>query len=287
MANRIPAGEKGRLAQRFETLRAEDRGALIPFIEAYDPDPATSLSLLMGLPAAGADVIELGVPFTDPMADGPIVQRAGQRALAAGGSLTGTLAMVRDFRRQDSTTPIVLMGYFNPILAYGPQRFAKDAAGSGVDGLIVVDLPPEEADELTRFTTEERLELIRLVAPTTPDERLPHVLRGAGGFVYYVAITGITGTRSAADTALAEAMPRIRRATDLPIAIGFGVRTPANAANAVRVADAAVVGSALIDTLTQHLDEAGRARPSLVRAVLDQVRELSAAVREARKDRAA
>jgi tryptophan synthase alpha chain len=287
MPNRMPAGAPGRIAARFDALRAEGRGALIPFIEAYDPDPATSMALLHGLPGAGADLIEIGVPFTDPMADGPTIQRAGQRALAAGGSLTGALAMVRDFRKVDAATPVVLMGYFNPILSYGPQRFAKDAAGSGVDGLIVVDLPPEEADELTRFTAAERLELIRLVAPTTPDERLPHVLRGSGGFVYYVAITGITGTRSATEAALAEAIPRVRRATSLPIAIGFGVRTPAQAAAAVRTADAAVVASALIETLAQHLDDAGRAKPTLVRAVLDQVRELATAVREARRERAA
>jgi tryptophan synthase alpha chain len=287
MPNRVPAGQSNRIAARFAQLRAEGRGALIPFLEAYDPDAATSLDLLLGLPGAGADVIEIGVPFTDPMADGPTIQRAGQRALAAGGSLAGALAMVRDLRRQDATTPVVLMGYFNTILAYGPKRFATDAAGSGVDGLIVVDLPPEEADELTAFTTAERLELIRLVAPTTPDGRLPHVLRGSSGFVYYVAITGITGTRSSTETSLAEAIPRIRRATDLPIAIGFGVRTPEHAAAAVRIADAAVVGSALVDTLTAHLDEAGHAKPTLVRAVLDQVRELAAAVRGARKDRAA
>jgi tryptophan synthase alpha chain len=282
MPFRTPPGAPNRIAARFDRLRAENRGALIPFIEAYDPDAETSMALLAGLPGAGADLIEIGVPFTDPMADGPIIQRAGQRALKAGGSLVGALAMVRDFRRQDRDTPIVLMGYFNPILSYGCARFAADAAGSGVDGLIVVDLPAEEADELTRFTARERLELIRLVAPTTDDARLPHVLRGSGGFVYFVSITGITGTRSASTEALAHHVPRIRRATDLPIAVGFGVRTPEQAANAVRIADAAVVASALIDTLSQHLDESGRAKPTAVRAVLDQVRALAEAVRAAR-----
>lgn len=287
MPFRTAPGAPNRIAARFAQLKAENRGALIPFIEAYDPDPATSMALLSGLPAAGADLIEIGVPFTDPMADGPIIQRAGQRALKAGATLMGALAMVRDFRKEDAATPVVLMGYFNPILAYGPARFAKDAASSGVDGLIVVDLPTEEADELTQHTAKEGLELIRLVAPTTDDARLPHVLAGSGGFVYFVSITGITGTRSASQESLALHIPRIRRATNLPIAVGFGVRTPEQAAGAVRIADAAVVASALIDTLGQHLDAEGRAQPGLVRAVLDQVRGLSEAVRGARREKAA
>jgi tryptophan synthase alpha chain len=282
MPFRTPQGQPNRIAERFAQLRAENRGALIPFIEAHDPDPATSMALLSGLPAAGADLIEIGVPFTDPMADGPIIQRAGSRALKAGATLVGALAMVRDFRRHDGATPIVLMGYFNPILSYGCDRFATDAASSGVDGLIVVDLPAEEADELTKFTSRERLELIRLVAPTTDDARLPHVLKGSGGFVYFVSITGITGTRSASSESLALHVPRIRKATNLPIAVGFGVRSPDQAANAVRIADAAVVASALIDTLSLHLDDQGAAKPTLVRAVLDQVRALSEAVRAAR-----
>lgn len=287
MPFRTPAGQPNRIAQKFAKLRAEHRGGLIPFIEAYDPDPATSMALLRGLPGAGADLIEIGVPFSDPMADGPIIQHAGQRALKAGGSLAGALAMVRDFRAHDANTPVVLMGYLNPILSYGPQRFATDAAGSGVDGLIIVDLPPEEAAEISDFTGAQGLELIRLTAPTTDAARLPVVLQGSGGFVYYVSITGITGTSSSTASHLADAIPRIRAATDLPIAVGFGIRTPDHAAAAVRQADAAVVGSALVDTLTQHLDESGRAKPTLVRAVLDQVRELSAAVRGARANKAA
>jgi tryptophan synthase alpha chain len=272
-----------RIAARFAALAAAGRGALIPFLEAYDPDPATSMAILRGMPGAGADLIEIGVPFTDPMADGPIIQRAGQRALKAGATLAGSLAMVRDFRREDDATPIVLMGYLNPILSYGIDRFCTDAAASGVDGLIVVDLPPEEADALAPQAAAAGLDLIRLVAPTTDEMRLPQVLEATSGFVYYVAITGITGTRSATGDDLAAAIPRVKRHTRLPVAIGFGVRTPAQAAEAVRVADAAVVASALIDTLAAHLDEQGRARPEAVRKVLDQVRGLAEAVRGVRK----
>jgi tryptophan synthase alpha chain len=271
-----------RIAARFAALRAEGRGALIPFLEAYDPDPATSMAILRGMPGAGADLIEIGVPFTDPMADGPTIQRAGQRGLKAGATLAGALAMVRDFRAADAATPVVLMGYFNPILSYGPERFCVDAAASGVDGLIVVDVPPEEADEIEPYAKREGLDLIRLVAPTTDEARLLRVLGATSGFVYYVAITGITGTRSASGAELAEAIPRIRRHTALPIAIGFGVRTPEQAAEAARIADGAVVASALIETLARHLDEQGRAKPEAVRAVLDQVRGLAEAVRGAR-----
>ena len=283
---RVADGAPNRIAARFESLRAEGRGALITFVEAYDPDRATSEALLAGMPGAGADLVEIGVPFTDPMADGPTVQRAGQRGLKAGATLGRTLEMVRGFRAKDAATPIVLMGYYNPIFIYGPERFAKDAAEAGVDGLIVVDLPPEEADELTVHTGPQRLELIRLVAPTTDEKRLPVVLAGSGGFVYYVSITGITGTRTASAEQLAEAIPRIRRATDLPVAVGFGVRTPEQAAAAVRLADAAVVASALIDTLSADLDEAGRAKPGTVDKVLDQVRALAAGVRGARREAA-
>ncbi len=271
-----------RIAARFATLHREGRGALIPFLEAWDPDGATSMALLRGMPGAGADLIEIGMPFTDPMADGPIIQAAGKRALKAGVKVARVLAMVRDFRREDDATPVILMGYLNPILSYGPERFCTDAAASGVDGLIVVDLPTEEADMLVPFATASGVDVIRLVAPTTGDARLVHVLQGSSGFVYYVAITGITGTRSATAEQLAAAIPRVRKATDLPIAVGFGVRTPAQAAEVVRVADAAVVASALIDTLSAHLDDAGRARPDAVRTVLDQVRDLADAVRSAR-----
>ena len=271
-----------RIAARFAALRAEGRGALIPFLEAWDPDAATSMALLRGMKRAGADLIEIGCPFTDPMADGPTIQAAGRRALKAGATLSRTLAMVRDFRRDDDATPIILMGYLNPILSYGPERFCTDAAAAGVDGLIVVDLPPEESDMLLPHATARGVDLIRLVAPTTDDARLPKVLDGSAGFVYYVSITGITGTRSAAYHDLEAAMPRLRRATTLPIAIGFGVRSPAQAAEAVRVADAAVVASALIDTLAASLDADGRATPGTVRRVLDQVRALADGVRSAR-----
>jgi tryptophan synthase alpha chain len=271
-----------RIATRFAVLKREGRGALISFVEAWDPDAAASMELLRGMPEAGADLIEIGIPFTDPMADGPIVQAAGKRGLKAGVKVAHVLTMVREFRRADAATPIILMGYFNPILSYGPDRFCVDAAASGVDGLIIVDLPPEESDLLAPSARAHGLDIIRLVAPTTDDKRLPLVLDGSSGFVYYVSITGITGTRSATSEHLAEAIPRIRRVTDLPIAVGFGVRSPHQAAEAVRVADAAVVASALIDTLAANLDKHGRAAPGAVDKVLDQVRELAAGVRGAR-----
>ncbi len=267
-----------RIAAKFAALKAEGRGALIPFLEAYDPDPQTSAAILAGMPAAGADLIEIGMAFTDPMADGPTIQMAGRRALQAGATLGRTLEMIRVFRRHDETTPIVLMGYLNPILAYDPARFCADAAAAGADGLIVVDLPTEEADLLAGFAKENALDIIRLVAPTTDDARLPLVLQGSSGFVYYVSITGITGTRTASADELGAAIPRIRAMTDLPIAIGFGVRTPAQAAAAVRAGDAAVVASALIDTLAGSLDTQGRAGPETVRLVLDQVRGLADAI---------
>ena len=271
-----------RIAARFAALRTEGRGALIPFLEAYDPDAETSMAILRGMPAAGADLIEIGMPFTDPMADGPTVQAAGLRGLKAGATLARTLAMVRDFRLDDDATPVILMGYLNPIASYGPERFCTDAAAAGVDGLIVVDLPTEEADMLVPHAAAWNLDIIRLVAPTTDAARLPLVLDGSSGFVYYVSITGITGTRSATAESLAAAMPRVRAATGLPIAIGFGIRTPAQAAEAVRVADAAVVASALIDTLSASLDEHGRPAPDTAQRVLDQVRALADGVRHAR-----
>jgi tryptophan synthase alpha chain len=272
-----------RIADRFQSLRREGRGGLVTYLQAYDPDGACSMAILRGLPGAGADLIEIGVPFTDPMADGPSIQRAAQRALKAGATLAGVLAMVQDFRAEDAETPVVLMGYLNPILSYGIPRFCGDASSSGVDGLIVVDLPPEEAEELAPHARDAGLDLIRLVAPTTDEARLPRVLAATTGFVYYVSITGITGTRSATAEHLAEAVPRIRRHTDLPVAVGFGIRTPQQAAEAARVADAAVVGSALVDTLAAGLDENGRPRRETRRQVLDQVRALADAVREARR----
>ena len=271
-----------RIAARFAALKREGRGGLIPFVEAWDPDEATSMQLLRGMPAAGADLIEIGIPFTDPMADGPIIQLAGKRALAAGVKVARVLDMVRAFRENDDATPIILMGYLNPVLSYGVERFCGDAASAGVDGLIMVDLPTEEADMLVPTARANGIDVIRLVAPTTDDKRLPIVLDGSSGFVYYVSITGITGTRSATSEHLAEAIPRVRKATDLPIAVGFGVRSPQQAAEAVRVADAAVVASALINTLAANLDEHGRAKPDAVRKVLDQVRALADGVRGAR-----
>ena len=271
-----------RIAARFAALEAEGRGALIPFLEAYDPDPATSMAILRGMPGAGADLIEIGMPFTDPMADGPAVQAAGLRGLKAGATLARTLEMVRTFRTEDRDTPVILMGYLNPIASYGPQRFCADAARAGVDGLIIVDLPTEEADMVAPHAAANEVDIIRLVAPTTDDARLPIVLQGSSGFVYYVSITGITGTHSAAAGSLPVAVPRIRRATKLPVAVGFGVRTPQQAAEAVRVADAAVVGSALIDTLASSLDAEGRAAPDTAQRVLDQVRALADGVRRAR-----
>jgi tryptophan synthase alpha chain len=276
-----------RIAARFAALKREGRAGLIPFVEACDPDRATTEALLAGFPGAGADLIEIGMPFTDPMADGPTIQRAGQRGLKGGATLGVVLDIVRGFRAKDDATPIVLMGYYNPILAYGVERFCEDAATAGVDGLIVVDLPPEEAEELAVPAGKTALDLIRLVAPTTHPERLKVVLQGAGGFVYYVSITGITGTRTAAEEHLAEAIPRVRAATSLPVAVGFGVRTPEHAATVARHADAAVVASALIDALAANLDEAGRLKPGTVETVLDQVRALAAGVRGARVGRAA
>jgi len=271
-----------RIAARFAALKREGRGALIPFVEAYDPDAETSMALLRGMAQRGADLIEIGMPFTDPMADGPTIQAAGRRGLHAGATLRKTLAMVRSFREQDNTTPIVLMGYLNPILSYTPAVFCADAAAAGVDGLIVVDLPTEEADLLAPHAAAHDIDIIRLVAPTTDDARLPLVLAGSSGFVYYVSITGITGTRSASFAELAEAIPRIRRVTNLPIAIGFGVKRPEQAAEVVRIADAAVVASALIETLAASLDDTGRAKPETVSRVLDQVEALANAVRDAR-----
>ena len=269
----------GRIAAKFADLKRQGRGALIPFVEAWDPDKATSMALLRGMPEAGADLIEIGMPFTDPMADGPIVQAAGKRGLAAGVKVADVLTMVRDFRADDDTTPIVLMGYLNPILSYGPERFCKDAAAAGVDGLIIVDLPTEEADLLLPHSNANGLDLIRLVAPTTDDKRLPLVLNGSSGFVYYVSIIGITGTTSATADHLQQAIPRLRKVTSLPIAIGFGVRTAEQAGTASHIADAAVVASALIDTLSENLDPDGKALPGAVGKVLDQVRGLAAAVR--------
>ena len=273
---------KGRIAARFTALKQEGRGGLVTFLTAGDPDADTSAALLAGLPAAGADLIELGMPFSDPIADGPAIQRASVRALRAGMTLRRTLDMVAGFRQQDGQTPIVLMGYFNPIVRYGIAAFTADAGRAGVDGLIIVDLPPEEDADLRRHAVAAGIDVIRLATPTSDDRRLPKVLEGAGGFLYYVAVAGITGTRSATDVAVAEALGRLRAHTDLPVAVGFGIRTPEQAAAVARVADAAVVGTALVDRLADGLDDREQAGPETAESVLGLVRELSQAVRSAR-----
>jgi tryptophan synthase alpha chain len=275
-------GHANRLDLRFAELKQAGRAGLVTFVTAGDPDPATSLALVRALPGAGADVIELGMPFTDPMADGPSIQASSLRALAAGQTMKKTLALVRDFRREDEATPIVLMGYYNPIYQYGVAKFLTDAKKAGVDGLIVVDLPPEEDDELCLPAKAAGLHFIRLATPTTDDKRLPAVLRNTAGFVYYVSIAGITGTRSAADADISRAVTRLKRHTDLPVAVGFGIRNAAQAAAVAKVADGAVVGSALVDQVAAHLDSKGRAKKSLPGALLGLVRELAAGVRGAR-----
>ena len=271
-----------RIDRRFAELKAQGRAALVTFLTAGDPDPDTSLAILDALPAAGADVIELGMPFTDPMADGPAIQLSSQRALKRGQTMRSTLDMVRAFRRGEQGVPIVLMGYYNPIYQYGVAKFLKDARAAGVDGLIVVDLPPEEDEELCLPAKAAGLHFIRLATPTTDDRRLPAVLRNTAGFVYYVAIAGITGTRSAADADIARAVTRLKRHTDLPVAVGFGIRNAGQAAAVAKVADGAVVGSALVDRVAAHLDGKGKAKPDLPEALLGLVRELAAGVRGAR-----
>jgi len=272
-----------RISRRFAALKAEGRAGFVTFVTAGDPDPAASLAILKGLPGAGADVIELGMPFTDPMADGPAIQAANLRALANGASLARTLEMVRAFRADDDATPLVLMGYYNPIHHYGVDRFLADAVTAGVDGLIVVDLPPEEDRELCLPALAAGLNFIRLTTPTTDDKRLPTVLRNTSGFVYYVSITGITGAASADESKVAEAVARLKRHTDLPVAVGFGIKTPQGAAAIARVADAAVVGSAIIGRIEAGLDAEGRARPGMVDEVLGFVRSLADGVRGARR----
>jgi tryptophan synthase alpha chain len=264
---------------RFESLRAAGRGGLVTFLTAGDPDRETSLRILRGLPAAGADLIELGMPFTDPMADGPAIQASSQRALKAGIKLAEILEMVQAFRDGDADTPVVLMGYYNPIYSYGVERFLADARDAGVDGLIVVDLPPEEDQELCLPALAAGVNFIRLATPTTDDARLPKVLANTSGFVYYVSIMGITGTRSATGVDVRSAVERLKRHTDLPIAVGFGIKTPDQAAEVAAVADAAVVGSALVEQVRSHLDTDGRAKPELVETVLKSVGALAGGVR--------
>lgn len=276
------APTSGRIDRRFAALKEQGRGGLVTFITAGDPDHETSLALLKGLPAAGADIIELGMPFTDPMADGPAIQAAGLRALKAGARMTRTLELVRAFRTQDQDTPLVLMGYYNPIYAYGVERFLVDAKAAGVDGLIVVDLPPEEDQELFEPACRAGVSFIRLTTPTTDDQRLPSVLANTSGFVYYVSVTGITGAASASSAAIDEAIARLRRHTDLPLAVGFGISTPDQAAAVARVADAAVVGSAIVRQVEANLDAEGKPTAGLVDNVLGFVQALAQGVRNAR-----
>jgi tryptophan synthase alpha chain len=273
---------EGRIAQRFAALRAAGRAGFIPYLTCGDPDAATFARLLAALPEAGADLIEIGMPFSDPMADGPAIQAAGLRALRAGMTLAATLAIVRDFRARDPATPVVLMGYYNPIYRYGPDRFIADARAAGVDGLIIVDLPPEQDDELCLPALAAGIDFIRLATPTTDDRRLPAVLQHTAGFIYYVSIAGITGTKSADITDVTKAVARLKRHSPLPVAVGFGIRTPQQAAAVARVADAAVVGTALVERVARELDGNGKARPSLVEAVLGDVRALAEGIRGAR-----
>ena len=272
-----------RIERRFAALKEEARAALMTFTMAGDPDYETSLAIAKALPKAGADIIELGMPFTDPMADGPAIQAAGLRAFKSGQRMTKTLSLVREFRKGDNETPIVLMGYYNPIYIYGNDRFLNDAKAAGVDGLIVVDLPPEEDEELCLPTLKAGLNFIRLATPTTDDKRLPKVLTNTSGFVYYVSITGITGA-AAPDTAqVTAAVARIKRHTRLPVAVGFGVKTAEQARAIAGGADGVVVGSALVDVLRQSLDKSGKAGPGTVKAVTNLVSALAQGVHSARR----
>ncbi len=272
-----------RIDARFAELKKQDRAAFITFLMAGDPDPATSLAIIKALPKAGADIIEIGMPFTDPMADGPAIQAAGLRALKAGMTLKKTLAMVREFRAGDATTPLVLMGYYNPIYIYGVDKFLVDAKSAGVDGLIIVDLPPEEDTELCLPAMRAGLNFIRLATPTTDDKRLPAVLANTSGFVYYVSITGITGSASADTAVVGEAVARIKRHTKLPVCVGFGIRTPEAARGIAQNADGAVVGTALVDALRSSLDAEGRATAGTVGAVADLTASLAQGVRGAKQ----
>jgi tryptophan synthase alpha chain len=269
---------KDRIDRRFAALKAEGRAAFVAYVMAGDPDAATALEIVKGLPAAGADLIELGFPFSDPMAEGPTIQRASQRALAQKMTLNGTLDIVRAFREGDQDTPIILMGYLNPLVNRGFETFAKQANDAGVDGLIVVDCPPEEADPLSDALEAEGLSLIRLASPTTDDKRLPAVIRRTSGFVYYVSVAGVTGVKEADADAVAPAVERIRQASGLPVAVGFGIRTPERAAEVARVADAAVVGSALVD----EIESAAKLNENVTDKVLLKASELAKAVRSAR-----
>ena len=271
-----------RIDRRFAALRAENRAAFVAYVMAGDPDLAASLEILKGLPAAGADIVELGFPFSDPMAEGPPIQRASQRALKAGMTLKGALDLVRAFRQDDADTPLVLMGYLNPIESHGIEAFARDAAQAGVDGMIVVDCPPEESGPLASSLEANRIALIRLAAPTTDAARLPAVVKDTAGFVYYVSVAGVTGSKEADAVAVAPQVDRLRAASGLPVAVGFGIRTPERAAEVARVADAAVVGSALVDQIAKALD----ANEPAAAKVLETAAALAQGVRFARRQMA-
>lgn len=276
-----------RIDARIQAVEAEGRPALVTFVTAGDPDYATSLDILKALPKAGADIVEFGMPFSDPMAEGPPIQASTLRALKAGQTMVKTLAMVREFRAGDDATPIVLMGYYNPIYIYGVERFLADAKAAGVDGLIVVDLPPEEDEELCIPALSAGISFIRLATPTTDDKRLPTVLANTSGFVYYVSITGITGAGSADPTRVAGAVARIKGHTDLPVMVGFGVKTPEQATAIGANADGVVVGSALVNAVRDSLDADGRATSGTVEAVSRLVESLAAGVRLSRAVNAA
>ncbi|MDV7339948.1 tryptophan synthase subunit alpha [Terasakiella sp. A23] len=270
-----------RIAKKFEALKAEGRSAFVTFVSAGDPDLKTSKEILAGMPEAGADILEIGMPFSDPMADGPAIQLGSQRALAAGMTLKGVLDLVRDFRTQDNETPIVLMGYYNPIYIYGVDKFVVDAKEAGVDGFIIVDLPPEEEIEFAIPAQKGGLDFIYLTTPTADDERLEKIASKASGFIYYVSITGVTGTASAVASDVEAAVKRIKKHTDLPVAIGFGINTPDQAKTMASVSDAAVVGSAIVKTIAQNLDEDGKAKDDLATNVLSYVSELAGGVKAA------
>lgn len=271
---------RNRLTERFAALAAEDRAAFVAYIMAGDPDIAVSSEILTKLPAAGADIIELGMPFSDPMAEGPTIQRAAQRSLAAKTKMADVLAMVAAFRQQDDATPIVLMGYLNPVLFHGFEAFAAKAAAAGVDGLIIVDCPPEEADPLADALDAVGVSLIRLAAPTTDDVRLPAVVRRTSGFVYYVSVAGVTGVKEAVSANVAQPVQRLRAASGLPVAVGFGIRTPEKAAEVARLADGVVVGSALVDEVEGALNSGSN--ENVTERVLSKAAELAKAVRLAR-----
>jgi tryptophan synthase alpha chain len=270
-----------RIDRRFAELKAQNRPALVTYVMGGDPNLATSQAILEALPQAGADIIELGLPFSDPMADGVVIQLAAQRALAKGQTLLGVLGMVEDFRRKDETTPIVLMGYYNPIYSFGVDRFISAAVSAGVDGLIIVDLPAEEDDELCRPALEAGLNFIRLTTPTTDDRRLPTVLENTSGFVYYVSMTGVTGAAIKSRGAVGDAVDRIKSHTNLPVAVGFGIKTAEDAADIGRHADGIVVGSVLVDAIAQSLEN-GKATDKTVNAVREIVADFAAGVKRAR-----